>query len=85
METEQGILPTHTPELALTSLNVNINYLCTDHDTSDAPCWLHVRLVCLMCVCVQMCECVCLRSLVLNVHFCQGMWLGETLKKSRKK
>jgi len=47
---------THTPELALTSLNVNIYYLCTDHDTSDAPCWLRVRLVS---VCESVCVCVC--------------------------
>lgn len=66
METEKRILPTHKPELALTSLNVNIYYLCTDHDTSDAPSWLHVCLV-RACVCERErvkeieieCECVC--------------------------
>lgn len=57
---------TPTPELALTSLNVNIYYLCTDHDTSDAPCWLHV---CLECVCVWKWIQVCLHWLVLNVNF----------------
>lgn len=72
--------PTHThkPELALTSLNVNIYYLCTDHDTSDAPCWLPV--------CES--ECRCVYVFVFTgfkcSFFCRGMWLGETLEKAEK-
>lgn len=82
---------THKPELALTSLNVNIYYLCTDHDTSDAPCWLHV---CLMNVCARVRESkkasasvvyVRLCSLVLNVHFLSGDVVGWNFRKSRKK
>lgn len=55
-------------------------YLLPNHNSSDAPYWLHVCLVCGVCVwekvnaCVHMCLC----SLVLNVHFCRGMWLSET-------
>lgn len=59
----------HTAEL--TSLNVNISNLCTDRDTSEAPCWL---CVCLANACVN--SGVCFRSLDLNVQFCQKMWFG---------
>lgn len=74
---------THKPELALTSLNVNIYYLCTDHNTSDAPCWLYVCLVC-VCVC-GVCEWVFVCSLVLNVHLLSGDVVGWNFRKSRKK
>lgn len=64
---------THEPDLALTTLNVNIYYLCTDHDTSDTPCWL---LVCLVCLKARVY--VFVFTGFKCSFFCLGMWLGET-------
>lgn len=67
-------------------------YLLPNHDSSDAPYWLHVCLVCSVCVCVRECmresECMCAYVFVFTGFKCSFLSrdvVEWNLKKKQKK